>query len=140
MLAFAQRLTLSSVLMQCSKLTRGSRRRLPAWLALFALLVQVTTSFGHIHAQDFRFLLRGSGTPALLAADGAPDRQVPVLPVDKDCAICASAQLIGNSTLPDAVALVVPGIAELAVPVELSELGLTPPPHLLFTPRGPPLA
>jgi hypothetical protein len=113
------------------------RRRLPAWLALFALLVQFTASFGHLHA--LRYVAHGSGMPAFTTGDGSSGGSAPFLPVDTDCPICASAQLLGNSTLPGAVALLAPLVAELAAFTALDELRLTAPDHLLFTSRGPPL-
>jgi hypothetical protein len=115
-------------------------RRLPHWLALFAVFVQLFASIGHIHPEDYRFLLHGHGTLSVKAGDGpSGGESSPVLPADRDCAICASAHLLGSSTLPDAVAPQAPRLENLALLTAVEELWLTPPPHLLFFTRGPPL-
>jgi hypothetical protein len=114
------------------------RRRFPAGLALFGLLLQLFVSFAHIHSEDYRFLIHGHGGLALSSSENDPgSNSSPVLP-DVDCPICASAMLLGSSTLPDAVALPLPRIAEIAPSFLGVTLRLTPPRHLLFSTRGPP--
>ena len=36
-------------------------RRAPYWIALLAMLLQFVASYGHLHPQDFNFLLHGHG-------------------------------------------------------------------------------
>jgi hypothetical protein len=78
-----------------------ARRRLGGWLALFALAVQLTATFDHIHAEDFQTkglappsfnvaTIEGDGTPA--APNHHPDHD--------DCPICAVAHLTGTAPLP----------------------------------------
>ena len=120
-------------------MARSTLRRLPPWLALAAMFFQLVASYGHIHPQDFRFLLRGAGTPVLAAGEGPSGGSSPVLPSDIDCPVCASVHLLGASALPDAIALVAPGVANIPSLAAVEPLWLTPPPHLLFVTRGPPL-
>lgn len=116
------------------------RRRLPAWLALFAVLMQLVASIGHVHPEDYLFLLRGHGTPVLSAGHAPSGGSSPSLAPDTDCAICASVQILGTAALPNPFAL--PPLREQGAAIVLAtvdELWLTPPPYLLFITRGPPL-
>ena len=113
---------------------------MPHWLALVALLVQLVASFGHIHAEDYRFLLRGHGAPTLSAADAAGGRSSPLLPGDADCAICASVQLLGGSALPPPFVAPAPQIVPIARVVAFAEIVPGLPLHFLFLTRAPPSA
>jgi Protein of unknown function (DUF2946) len=120
-----------------------SLRRFGAGLGLFALLLQLTLSFAHIHADD---LLGASaagisqtvGGKAL--ADRGQDRHAPGAPHD-DCRICAVMHLAGTIVLPDPPALAVPTeftVAALAAddPVTI----VVVPRRLPFQTRAPPSA
>lgn len=117
---------------------RKLKRGLPGWLALFAMAVQLVVSFGHLHPEDYRFLLRGHGTPTLSAGDFKPGSSLPALPVDDDCPICASVFLLGNAPMPATASLPLPRGTALAAASVGEALWLSPPRHFLFTTRAPP--
>jgi len=119
---------------------RGSLRRWPAWLALFAVLLQFAANIGHLHPEDYSFLLRGHHAAVVIANDQGFPAPSPLLKGDADCAICATARLIGSSSLPPAVTLPVPVSAALATLMRDEALRLVAPDHLLFATRAPPLA
>jgi hypothetical protein len=112
--------------------------RFARWLALFALLVQLVASFGHIHAEDYRFLLRGHSATVLTSGDGPSGGTLPALAPDTDCAICASAHLLGNGALPDVPDIRAVDGQEIARIAITAAFWLTPPRHLLFSTRAPP--
>jgi hypothetical protein len=58
---------------------------------------------------------------------------------DVDCPICASMTLLGSSALPEGVRIPMPSLHGAAVVASFDALHLTPPAHLLFDTRGPPL-
>ena len=85
-----------------------TNRRFTGTLALFALALQFTLAFGHIHLRDF------AGVPGVAVAqaqatttDPAYD-QNPGHSADNYCLICATANLTGTLVLPSQVALVLP--------------------------------
>jgi len=118
---------------------RARLRQLPHWLALAAVLLQIIASFGHIHAEDYRFLVHGQGTTLVKAGDAAPNRSGPLLAADIGCAICASAQILGSGALPDAARFLSPSLESVAPLAAVAALFLTPPRHFLFSTRAPPL-
>ncbi len=73
-----------------------ARRRLGGWLALFALAVQLTLSFGHTHAEDFQAKDSAPQTYNVAGEAGG----APAAPNSDDCAICVAAHLTGVSLLP----------------------------------------
>jgi hypothetical protein len=123
--------------------------------ALFALAVQVTLSFGHVH-------LDGAGRPLAGVADAARlALKAPVALVDKPvlaanpaapakphsngahgdfCAICVVTQLAGALMPATASALPLPGLLGDA-PVRIdAERALAAAPFIPFQARGPPLS
>jgi hypothetical protein len=120
-------------------LTRFNFRQIPHWLALAAVLLQLVVSFGHIHAEDYRFLLRGHSTLEASSAQGSSGGALPTLAPDTGCVICASAQLLGSGVLPDSPFAPIAqqiGTAGQRVPIAF---WLTQPRRLLFSTRAPPL-
>jgi hypothetical protein len=107
-----------------------------AWLALFALAMQLVVSFGHVHVHAAR-------QPAHAAAQGAcaPGTPAPCPSHDDDdahCAICWTVSIAGS--------LVVPAPAALVIPLQEPE-PVAPPPsagtfadneNLGFQARAPP--
>ena len=88
-----------------------SHRRLGAWVALFALALQLVLSFGHVHV--------GNAAPASSAAlaaavvpgdDAAPGKDPDGGRHDgRDfCAICAALNLAASSVVPTVAALTLP--------------------------------
>jgi hypothetical protein len=80
---------------------------LGSWAALFALMIQLYLSFGHIHLEDFQI----SSAAIVASSQTQPDN-----PADDDhgtggqvvCAICAAVSLTASSPLPSVAALSVP--------------------------------
>jgi hypothetical protein len=118
---------------------RTNLRRTPYFLALLAMLLQFVLSFGHFDGQDFRGLQSGHQPLTLANAQGAGGGTGQGLAGDVDCPICSSIQLLGSTALPDGVQLRQPVIRHNAIVLAVEPLRLTPPPHLLFDTRGPPV-
>jgi hypothetical protein len=82
-----------------------ARRGFEAWLALFALALQMAVSFGHVHLDGIRGNYPGA-TAARFAASAHPQpNQQPTDDDDAYCAICATIYLAGNSFVPQPPAL-----------------------------------
>ena len=120
-------------------LGRNSLRRAPQWLALLAMFIQFVASFGHFDPGDFAFLRNGHGSPTLAASHTAGGGGNGMAS-DADCPICASIIMLGSSAMPEGVRLPTPGVQHGIVVASFDALHLTPPSHLLFETRGPPLS
>jgi hypothetical protein len=116
---------------------RRTFRRSPLWLALFAVTLQFIAAFGHLHPEDYRFLIHGHG-PVTVERGGPLLPSDPGTPADSDCPICASNALLGNTPLPALVALPAPHAASISIAPCGETLSLSLPPHFLFATRGPP--
>ena len=122
-------------------LGRKLHRRV-AWLALFALWLQLGLSFGHTHPEDF-FGLGGKQQAQLTAAHTAPGAPAgpmsDVLRHEATCAICASIALASTVIVP-VPPVVAPARFERGAPPPLYDHAVvTRPPHLLFQTRAPPV-
>jgi hypothetical protein len=107
-------------------------------LALFALAVQITLSFGHIHLRDFAGV-PGVGQARTTTTDPAGNNN-PNHSTDDYCVICATAKLAGTLVVPDPVAVPVPVDA---TDMSYGYFGYQPGSrieHALFCARAPPLA
>jgi hypothetical protein len=110
------------------------------WLALFALAINLTLAFGHVHALD------SSGRPpALIAAlaashQGQTDHDRGNGHADYICPICMAATAMGTALASVPPALPAVFIASAVDhPVDHSREAPRPP-HTAFESRGPPLA
>ena len=118
---------------------RGSIR-FGSSLALFALALQLTLSFGHVHAEDFA---PAAGIQATVDADH--DAGNPAEPdhhgrSHDDCAICATTALLATLVIPPPPALDLPAtysFAFLDEAIVRDWIGAAP---RLFQARAPPLA
>lgn len=124
-------------------LGRTNHRRV-AWLALFALWLQLALSFGHMHPEDFAGLSSGAAHQQFVKSDPIGDPAAPLDPLAEGpgheaCAICASIHLAGTLTLPEPIELKAPLAADAAMLRRGGELLLLPAPHSLFQTRAPPL-
>jgi len=117
----------------------NSLRRAPQWLALLAMLVQFVASYGHIHPEDFNFLKHGHAPLTLAASDRSGSSHSDGMAADTDCPICTLMALLGSAALPEGVRLPVPSLHSSTFLASLDALYLTPPAHLLFNTRGPPV-
>ncbi len=118
-----------------------TERRLGSLLALFALAVQLTLSFGHVHLDG----VAGATTPALVAggqASTAPSSpaQHPADEADDYCAICAVIHLAATSFLPQAPQLPVFFVAEAVEHSDRIALFFVAPRRTPFQSRAPPIA
>jgi hypothetical protein len=117
-----------------------SNRKLVGSLALFALAMQMTLSFGHIHPRDF------AGVPGVATA------QAQATPSDSGggngtghstndyCLVCANTNLAGTLLLPDLIVLEVPvGTTDASHPHVCTAI-CSNFNHALFRARAPPLA
>jgi hypothetical protein len=118
-----------------------SLRRLGAGLGLFALLLQLSLSFAHVHPED---LLGASAVGVVDKAAGNVladrDSPVPGAPQD-DCPICAVMHLAGTIVLPDPPAFAVPTEFTVAAFVadDLAKIDVVSR-RLPFQTRAPPVA
>jgi len=119
---------------------RTRLRRTPQFAALLAMLLQFVLSFGHFDGQAFTALQSGHQPLSLANAQGAGNGTGQGLAGDVDCPICSSIQLLGSTALPDGIGLRAPVIRHSGSVLAVEALRLTPPPHLLFDTRGPPIA
>ena len=118
-----------------------TRRKLRSsgWLALIALGLQLTLSFGHIHAEDFQ---------TNFAAANAAAAQNQTAPADnhKDgdqddfCPICAVMHMAGTSLLPAAPLVGLPADIVSVVFVAVDLTALPPLAGQFFQARAPPQA
>jgi hypothetical protein len=74
------------------------QHRSSLWLAIFALAVQLTLSFGHIHAHAAKHgLTSPPGTSALTVKSPCPTQNGDD---DAHCAICWSINIVGAAVVP----------------------------------------
>lgn len=114
-------------------------RRIGAWAALFALALQITLSFGHIHVEGIH-----SSTAAVdvslaqaTSRDGAPAPHRHHGANDI-CAICATIGLIASSVVPDPSPLLPPAAGEQSRLSASVSPRLSFDPSVLFQARAPP--
>jgi hypothetical protein len=123
---------------------RGLRsiRRFGAGLGLFALLLQLTLAFAHIHPEDLlgaRGFVASEEIGGRTLAPGDQDRHAPGAPHD-DCPICAAMHLAGTIVLPDPPALAVPTEFTRAAFAAGDFVTTVIPRRLPFQTRAPPAA
>jgi len=114
-----------------------ARRSPSSYAALFALVLQLALSFGHVHLDEL-----GLGKTPLAAAQKASDPQsVPsgnVPDRDEGCAICAIIGLSGALLIPDAPTLVFAGAQQEAFFQNLVAVLVSDPTRAQFQARAPP--
>jgi hypothetical protein len=118
-----------------------SHLRLGARLALFALVVQLVVSFGHVHAEDFAATVAlaasaGHGSPS----SGAPNGRHPSDTTNDICAICALIQLVHVSVPAMAPVLSAPTVFDWIRHQPPRQLAASASSHELFRARAPPSA
>jgi hypothetical protein len=123
---------------------RWSDRRLGAWLALFALAVQLVISFGHVHLEG----VTRTDPARFASAAGGHTSQVLLAPQsgrtgnddDYYCPICASVYLTANSFVPAAPVLPVPSASNVVEHFDHNAPAFIASRRLAFRSRAPPLA
>ena len=118
-----------------------SIRRFGAGLGLFALLLQLTLSFAHIHPEDLLGLSAAgiSQQAGKALTDRDHDRQPAGAPHD-ECPICAVMHLAGTIVLPDPPALIVPTHFSFAAFTADQSAPILIPRRPPFQTRAPPSA
>jgi len=117
-----------------------ANRRFSGTLALFALALQFTLAFGHIHLREV------AGVPGVAAAQTPATTADPTgdsntgRSADDYCLICATTALAGTLVLPDLVALPVPAQATDTSYAYVCSAFCGRIDHALFRARAPPLA
>ncbi len=114
-------------------------RRIGAWAALFALAVQITLSFGHVHS----YKIASSRLPAPAAQWQAADGNAPSRPghhsgADDFCAICATIAMVASSVLPTPAPLPAPVATPYSWAREFASAPRAREAHSLFQARAPP--
>jgi hypothetical protein len=117
-----------------------TNRRFSGTLALFALALQFTLAFGHIHLRDFAGIPGVAVAQAQASSDQSPGHNDADQSADHYCLVCATVSLAGTLVMPALVALPLPELSGAAQHwyVHSASLGRTA--HAHFRARAPPLA
>jgi hypothetical protein len=118
-----------------------THRRAGAWVAQFALALQLVLSFGHVHAENLA-LPSAAASASVQAPGSGTDGAAP----DRDhggsagafCAICATLNLASSSVLPALSFLVLPPIPAVAWLVDYCTAPIPLALHFIFRARAPP--
>jgi hypothetical protein len=115
-----------------------------AGLGLFALLLQLFLSFGHVHVREFiagRAAADASVVAAVNESTAPAQEQTPSKLPDDDCPICATMHLTASGLLPAppcvAASLSFSHVSHQAL-IESFEFRVSR--HVLFQTRAPPIA
>jgi hypothetical protein len=117
-----------------------TNRRFAGTLALLALALQFTLTFGHIHLRDF------AGLPGVATAQAQPTASDPTggpatgHSTDDYCLICATANLGGTLVLPSQIALALPVASTDTSYEHFCTAFCGRVDHALFRARAPPIA
>jgi Protein of unknown function (DUF2946) len=116
--------------------------RFGTWLALFALVLQLAVSFGHVHLEG----IAGADPARVASATGGHALHAPLAPQpgtggqDDYCPICASVYLTANSFVPAAPVLPLPSVSRLVEHFDHTAPVFVAPRRPAFQSRAPPLA
>jgi hypothetical protein len=116
-----------------------ANRRVCGALALFALALQITLSFGHIHVRDFAGIPGTAVAQTQVSAPHGLDGDAADQVADAYCIICATVALSGALVLP-----VLPALLPAANSIDVSHWYRSADrrdrvDHALFSARAPPL-
>ena len=124
-----------------------TKMRFGVWCALFALAIQFTASFGHVHLPEIARL--SGGLLAAAAPDHGPSGAMPSAPAVPAkppglafdyCAICAVINLAGSAVPAAAPILSAPAAFHLVRFWPDADIVSAASPHRFFNARAPPLA
>jgi hypothetical protein len=123
----------------------GARQRLrtgAAGLGLFALLVQLFASFGHVHAGDLSPLQPSlQAHTSISTASASSERNVPNEPDDRNCPICMVMHIVATGALPVPPTVIVDtAVLQIVPSVSIDPFTLGPARYTLFQTRAPPMA
>jgi len=117
-----------------------TNRRFSGALALFALALQITLAFGHIHPRDFAGIPGVAVAQVQDSADRSPGHNDTDQSADHYCLVCATVSLAGTLVMPDLVALPLPEISAATQHWYVHSASLSRIAHAHFSARAPPLA
>jgi len=117
-----------------------TNRRASGTLALFALALQVTLAFGHIHLRDFAGVSGVSLASARAAPRSTTGDHNTRHSTDDYCLICASINLAGMGVPPSQIALLLPVDPTDPSYRHFCSTFCNRIDHALFSARAPPLA
>ena len=113
-----------------------------SWLALIALVINLSLSFGHIHSFDGKAVSAGPIGKLLFAATH-DDGGKPAQPGDDDadtlCPICMASSDIAVGLVSSPPALAVDCVVSAIGPPAARNFARIERPHVAFQSRGPPL-
>jgi hypothetical protein len=121
------------------------RRTGVAGLGLFALLLQLFLSFGHVHVHEFigpNAAADASVPPAAVSKSTAPTQdQTPSRLPDDDCPICATMHLTASGLLPAPPCVAVSlSVSQVSHQTLIEGFDSHAARHVLFQTRAPPIA
>jgi hypothetical protein len=113
-----------------------------AGLGLFALVLQLFLSFGHVHARELMAPRAFAAGAAVNKSSSAPAQgQIPSGLPDDDCPICATMHMAASGLPPVPLSIAVPpDLTPVLHRTSLEEFGLGVTRHVLFQTRAPPIA
>jgi len=122
-------------------LTSSPRHRVHAWIALFAVWLNLALAQGHMHAVDVWGPL---GHPVTVGntetALGADPRQDPgLLATDNDCAVCLAMAIAGAGRAAVEITLAAPRVGDAPAFLVGESLPPSPRPFAPSLPRAPPV-
>jgi len=118
-----------------------STRGFAAWLALFALVLQMVVSFGHVHLEGIPGVhSETSAGSAKAHAQAAPAQQPRDDDDDAYCPICASVYLTASSFVPAAPILPLPSVSSAVEHFDHNAAVFVASRRAAFQSRAPPLA
>lgn len=116
-----------------------TNRRFAGTLALFALALQYTLAFGHIHLRDFAGI-PGVAVQAQAVADAPANHHDGNRVADDYCLICATTALAGTLFVPDLAVLAIPVVSTDASYTDVCAAPCGRIDHAFFQARAPPQA
>jgi hypothetical protein len=118
------------------------RQVVTAGVGVFALLLQLFLSFGHVHARDpFAARVLLSQRQAAVDKSSPGQNQVPSGIPSDDCPICATLHMAGSGLLPALPVVEHPAeFADISHHAFLETIILGVTRHFLFQTRAPPIA
>jgi hypothetical protein len=118
-----------------------------AGLGLFALLLQLSLSFGHVHARDVlgprSLAATSAGVEAAVtkSSSATGQDQIPSGLPDDNCPICTTMQMAASGLLPAPPSIAGPAeFAQVSRQALIEEFNFGVTRRILFQTRAPPLA
>ena len=113
-----------------------------AGLGLFALVLQLVLSFGHVHARELMAPRAFAAGAVVSKSSSTPAQgQIPSGLPEDDCPICATMHMAASALPPVSPSMAGPvGFAKVLQRTSLEAFSLGVTRHILFQTRAPPIA